>query len=90
VPRQLSNRGQMAVNGQRCPILGRVSMDMVMVDVTAAGRLSVGDWVECFGSVIGVDEVAVWADTIAYEVLTGVGPRVDRVYLPTQSELAPD
>jgi alanine racemase len=90
VPRRLSNRGQMAVNGQRCRILGRVSMDMVMVDATAVGRVVVGDWVECFGSVISVDEVAAWADTIAYEVLTGVGPRVARVYVPTQSPLTRD
>ena len=90
VPRQLSNRGQMAVNGQRCRILGRVSMDMVMIDVTAVGPVAVGDWVECFGAVISVDEVAAWADTIAYEVLTGVGPRVERVYLPTQSPPAQD
>ena len=39
-----------------------------------------GDWVEMFGDAVSVDEVAGWADTIAYEILTGMGERVERVY----------
>ena len=80
VPRSLSGRGEMAVAGRRCPILGRVSMDMTVIDVTDVAPVAVGEWAECFGSTISVDEVAGWADTIAYEVLTGVGPRVIRQY----------
>jgi alanine racemase len=80
VPRSLSGRGEMAIAGCRCPILGRVSMDMTVIDVTDVATVAVGDWAECFGSTISVDEVAGWADTIAYEVLTGVGPRVVRQY----------
>lgn len=74
IPRLLSNRGQVMVAGRRCPIVGRVSMDLTTVDVTGLGA-AVGDWVEFFGAGIAVDEVAAWAETIAYEVLTGLGRR---------------
>jgi alanine racemase len=80
VSRLLSGRGEMAVGGSRCKILGRVSMDMTVVDVSHVRGLAVGDWVESFGAVVSVDEVATWADTIAYEILTGVGQRVERIY----------
>ena len=81
VPRLLSNRGAVAIRGNRAPILGRVSMDMTHVEATdvALGR---GDWVEFFGPTVSVDEVARWAQTIAYEVLTGVGARAERRYRP--------
>ena len=81
VPRLLSNRGQVAFRGVRIPILGRVSMDLTHVDATDVA-VQRGDWVEFFGPTVGVDEVAAWADTIAYEVLTGIGARVERRYLP--------
>jgi alanine racemase len=80
VPRLLSNRGEVAVGGVRCPILGRVSMDLTLVDVTSA-PVETGDWVEFFGAVIPLDDVAGWAQTISYEVLTGIGSRVERSYL---------
>lgn len=77
LPRLLSNRGEAAVGGSRCPIVGRVSMDLTAVDVTdCPARLD--DWVEFFGATIGVDEVAGWSQTIAYEVLTGLGHRARR------------
>ena len=81
VPRLLSNRGAVAIRGNRAPILGRVSMDMTHVEAkdVALGR---GDWVEFFGPTVSVDEVARWAQTIAYEVLTGVGARAERRYRP--------
>ena len=81
VPRLLSNRGEVAFGGRRLPILGRVSMDMTHVDATEV-RPRRGDWVEFFGTTIGVDEVARWADTIAYEILTGIGERVERRHRP--------
>jgi alanine racemase len=82
LPRSLSNRGAAWVAGERRPIVGRVSMDLTTIDVTG---LSVrpGDWVEFFGRGIALDEVAAWADTIPYEVLTGLGSRPTRVYLGT-------
>jgi alanine racemase len=82
VPRLLSGRGEFAVAGQRAPVLGRVSMDMTAVDVTGIDAVQVGDWVECFGTTVSVDEVAGWAGTIDYEILTGIGSRVRRVYVP--------
>ncbi|MEZ5559306.1 MAG: alanine racemase [Pseudomonadales bacterium] len=80
LPRLLSNRGEVWVSGRRRPILGRVSMDLTVVDVTGLD-VGVGDWVEFMGAGVTVDEVAGWAETIAYEVLTGLGRRPERSYL---------
>ena len=80
VPRLLSNVGAMAVHGVRCPVVGRVSMDLTLLDVSAVA-VQTGDWAECFGPTVSVDEVADWAQTISYEVLTGVGARVRRHYV---------
>lgn len=79
LPRLLSNRGEASINGRRCPIIGRISMDLTLVDVTGQ-RVVPGDWVQFFGDQISVDEVGRWAESFAYEVLTGIGPRVARVY----------
>lgn len=83
LPRQLSGppygQGSLAVAGRRCPILGRVSMDMAVVDLTDVPGAQVGDWAECFGATIGLDEVAGLAGTIAYDILTGIGARVPRI-----------
>mgnify|MGYP001952104237 CR=1 FL=1 len=83
--RALSNRGQVLVHGRRAPIVGRVCMDQVMIDVTDAGDVAVGDEVVLIGSQgderITADEMAGWMDTIGYEVVTGIGRRVPRIYL---------
>jgi alanine racemase len=81
LPRLLSNRGMAGVDGRRCAIVGRVSMDLTAVDVTGA-RVAPGDWLEFLGATILVDEVAAWAETIAYEVLTGLGRRARRILAP--------
>lgn len=76
LPRVLSNVGKVSIAGQRAPIVGRVSMDVVHVDVTDLDLPPVvGDWVEFMGADIGVDEVAQWAETIGLEVLCGLGQR---------------
>ena len=76
LPRVLSNVGQVSINGVRAPIIGRVSMDVVHVDVTDLSNFpGVGEWVEFLGSDIGVDEVAQWAGTIGLEILCGLGQR---------------
>lgn len=80
LPRLLSNRGEAALRGRRCAIVGRVSMDLTVIDVTGLGA-RLDDWVEFFGTTVSVDEVAAWADTIAYEVLTGIGPRPVRQFV---------
>lgn len=79
LPRLLSNRGSVWVAGARRPIVGRVSMDLTIVDVTGLD-VTAGDWVQFFGDRIAIDEVAGWAETIAYEVLTRLGPRLARSY----------
>jgi len=87
-PRALSNRGQVAVGGWRAPIIGRVCMDVTMVDVTDVPGVAVGDPVILWGAgaagALPVDEVAVACDTIAYELLTRVGRRVPKVLAPTK------
>ena len=80
VPRLLSGQGHVFADGKSCAIRGRVSMDMLHADATAVD-VSVGDWVEVIGSHISLDNVAQQAQTIAYEILTGLGKRLHRVYL---------
>jgi len=80
-PRSLSNRGQVLVRGQRCPVVGRVTMDITLVDITDAGEgIDVGETVTVWGSGLPAEEVASWAGTIPYEIFTGVAARVPRVY----------
>jgi alanine racemase len=83
--RLLSNRGQVLIRGRRVPVIGRVCMDMTMVDVTALPEVRVGDEAVLIGrqgeEEITADEVAEAQGTISYEVLCRIGPRVPRVYL---------
>jgi len=85
LPRSLSNRGSMLVRGQRTPIVGRVCMDMCMVDVTDVPDVATGDEVVLIGcqgeEQISADEVADLADTISYEILCAISARVPRLYL---------
>jgi alanine racemase len=82
-PRNLGNRGTAAVHDQRVPVVGRVSMDLICVDVGALPRdaVRVGDSVELIGPTVGLDEVAAAAGTIGYEILTGLGQRLTREYV---------
>jgi alanine racemase len=70
------------VAGQRCPLAGRVSMDLIAIDVTDVpeGKARRGDLVTLLGAEIGVDELAARAGTIGYEVLTSLGRRYRRLY----------
>ncbi|MEL6288894.1 MAG: alanine racemase [Pseudomonadota bacterium] len=72
--------GEVAVGDTRAPIIGRISMDLTTIDVSHLGEdaIAVGDWVEIFGETVAVDEQARAAGTIGYELLTGLGPRVER------------
>ncbi len=80
-PRNLSNgKGWMMVCGQQAPVIGSVCMDMTMLDVTDIKEVSEGDTVEIFGPSLSADQLAKQADTIAYEILTGISQRVKRVY----------
>jgi alanine racemase len=73
------------VAGTRCPLAGRVSMDLLAIDVTALPDRSVkrGDLVTLIGGEISVDELATAAGTIGYEVLTNLGARYTRIYSQT-------
>ena len=76
------------VAGQRCPIVGRISMDLVCADVTDLpdGAVHRGDQAVLIGSEIGIDDVAAAAGTIGYEVLTRLGLRSQVVYRNTEGE----
>lgn len=76
-PRSLASGSPVLVNGERAPLAGRVSMDMIGIDVTALSRAPrVGDPVILWGDGLPVEEIAVWADTIPYELLCGISQRV--------------
>jgi alanine racemase len=80
-PRKLSNgRGKMLVKGRPAPIIGIVCMDMTMIDVTDIHGVEEGEEVIVFGKELPVQQVAEWASTIPYEILTGVSQRVKRIY----------
>lgn len=64
-----------------CPFVGRISMDLIAVDVTDAGRVARGDRLEILGERSGVDDLAKASGTIGYEVLTSLGRRFERSYL---------
>jgi len=93
VRRSLSNRGEVLVGGKRCPIAGRISMDLTEVDVTdLPSPPARGDEAVFFGAQagarLGVGEFAAAADTVAWEALCGVGPRVPRVVVESGREVA--
>ncbi len=79
-PRAASNGTPVAVAGQRTQIIGRVSMDMLTVDLTHLPHAAVGDPVELWGPQIGIAEVASASQTIPYELLTRITRRVERLY----------
>ncbi|MBN9021227.1 MAG: alanine racemase [Rhizobiales bacterium] len=68
------------LHGRRVPLVGRVSMDLMAFDVTDVPEAAHGDWIELFGSHVAVDDVAAYAETIGYELLTGLGRRYARTY----------
>ena len=85
VSRALTNRGVVLTRGRRLPIVGRVAMDMLMVDVTALPEAAVEDEVtligEQAGETLGADEVGRLGGTISYEVLAGITARVPRLFV---------
>jgi len=78
--RAIGNRGAGAIKGVRAPIAGRVSMDLVTLDVSDVPGVSVGGEVEFLGDTISLDEAAAAAMTAPYEILTSISPRVPRHY----------
>lgn len=80
-PRNATNGTPVLINGIRCPLVGRVSMDMITVDVTDLREVAIGDKALLWGPELPVNEVASHCDTIGYELLTRMPGRVPRVYL---------
>ena len=84
LPRAASNRGHVLIRGRRCPILGRVTMDQTIVDVTDVPGVVAGDEAVLIGSQNGAQidlaEFSRWADTIPWETLCSVTKRVPRIY----------
>ncbi len=80
--RSLSNKGFCYFEKHKIPLVGRVSMDLIMLDVTniPENKIKVGDEIEIIGNNVSVDDVANCAGTISYEVLTSLGQRYKRVY----------
>jgi len=78
--RLLSNQGSVFIRGRRAPLIGRVCMDMCMIDVSEIGDVRIGDEVVLFGENPPVDEIADKIGTINYEVVCAVGKRVPRIY----------
>ncbi|MGJ7042886.1 alanine racemase [Shinella sp. BE166] len=82
LPRSLGGRGAVYCDGIRLPIIGRVSMDSIIIDISAlpAGRLTGGSLVEVLGPHQTLEDIARDAGTISYEILTGLGRRYERQY----------
>jgi alanine racemase len=80
VLRSRSNQGSVVVRGHRAPLIGRVSMDQLTVDVTDVPHVRAGDVATLIGEGIRAEDVAAWSGTISYEVLTALGNRVSRRY----------
>jgi alanine racemase len=84
VHRARANRGHVLVRGRRAPLIGMVSMDAITLDVTDIPEAKLGDVATLIGADgdnrITAEEVGEWSSTISYEVLTSIGPRVERRY----------
>ena len=87
LPRSWGKGGQGFIEGIRCPVMGRVSMDLVIFDVSAVpdSSLQPGALMEIIGTHTSVDDVAAAAGTIGYEILTSLGGRYHRHYLPAKA-----
>ena len=85
-PRALSNKGEVLIANKRCPILGRVTMDQAVVDVSGVKNAYLGMPVDVVGGqnprAIGLDELSAHAQTINYELACSLGSRLPRVVLP--------
>ncbi|MBI2947708.1 MAG: alanine racemase [Verrucomicrobia bacterium] len=84
-----SNRAEVLIGGRRCRVLGRITMDQMLADVSAVPHAKPGDEVVLIGrqgdGQISAQDVADWCDTVAWEVLTNISSRVPRVYRGAQA-----
>ena len=77
--RHLSGKAEVQIRGRRCPLLGRVTMDQIVVDVTDLPGCEAGEEVVLLGPDLPAAELAERSGTIAWEIFTGLGPRVERL-----------
>jgi len=88
-PISMSNKASVLIRGRRCPVLGRVCMDQTVVDVTDAPDVQCGDETVLFGvqegQRLGADELAVWGNTIPYELICAAGQINPRFYQPANA-----
>lgn len=80
-PRHAPDGTPVYINGQRCELAGKVSMDMLTVDVSECEGVKIGSRVELWGENLSVDEVAACSQTIAYELFCRLTPRIPRQYI---------
>ena len=84
LPRILSSNGNVLIKGQKCPIVGRICMDQMLVDVSEISDISDNDLVTVIGQdgteEIRVEEIALEANTISNEILSRLGSRLPRIY----------
>ena len=80
-PRHAPNGTPVLINNIRCPLVGRVSMDMITVDVTDLESIKIGDQVTLWGPNLSVNEIAHHCNTIGYELMTRIPSRVPRLYI---------
>jgi alanine racemase len=89
--RSLSDLGQVLIHGQRAPVCGRVSMNLMTVDVTDIPAVQPGDEVVLLGqqetSAISAEEMAAWLGTIHYEVTTRINPLIPRIVIGSSDHL---
>jgi alanine racemase len=87
--RALSNRGRVIVRGAYAPVVGRISMDLTLIDVTDVEDVATGDQVTLLGEddslAVAAEEIAKTAGTLSYEITCGISQRVPRYYLPEES-----
>lgn len=88
--RSFSNKGYVLIKGQEAPVVGRITMDQTMVDVTDINGVTIGDKVTLIGEdegrEISVEMLADWDNTINYEIMTSISKRVDRIYYKIDKE----
>lgn len=80
--RALSGVGNVLIHGTRAKVIGRVSMDMIAVDITHIPKVKIGDEAVLLGQSIAAEEIAALSGTSAYEVITRINPLTKRIYLP--------
>lgn len=88
IPRLLSSKGYVVINGKKANIVGRICMDQFCADVSDIEGVKEGDTVILFGNELPVETFASWADTINYEIVCGLSKRVPRIYIENGKEIS--